>query len=209
MARLGLALAIFAATFALLSAARFSSNEETLDAFVHLLSIHQPLSRNSHQASLGFSWKNCGSSSDPVQIHSASITDPIPIPGTLNFSVNFTFAAPIESPLKAEVTIQKKILGAFITVPCIENIGSCTYDDVCSLIPPLSECPPPLSTYGIPCQCPLKQGSYAIPSYSVDIPEISGLPSWLSNGDYHLKAALSTNGKSVGCYEAYVSLEAK
>lgn len=55
----------------------------------------------------------------------------------------------------------EKALGdLWIQLPCIDQVGSCTYDDACAmldnLIPPGSPCPEPLLTYGIPCHCPFK-----------------------------------------------------
>ncbi|XP_065841781.1 ganglioside GM2 activator-like [Oscarella lobularis] len=207
MARVGLIVALFALSFALLGA-RLATREETLSALLDLLSLPQPLSRTYKDDRLGFDYSNCGSASDPIVIHNASLTDPIPIPGTIKFSVNFTFGVALESPLKADLSIKKKVLGLYVPIPCLDNIGSCTYDDVCALIPSTSECPPPLSTYNIPCQCPFKAASYGIPPYSLDIPEIS-LPSFLTNGEYELQATLTmANGQRAACYQAHLSIEA-
>lgn len=56
--------------------------------------------------------------------------------------------------------VEKALGDLWIQLPCIEQLGSCTYDDVCSildeLIPPGTPCPEPLLTYGIPCHCPFK-----------------------------------------------------
>lgn len=56
--------------------------------------------------------------------------------------------------------VEKALGDLWIQLPCIDQLGSCTYDDVCSildeLIPPGTPCPEPLLTYGIPCHCPFK-----------------------------------------------------
>lgn len=56
--------------------------------------------------------------------------------------------------------MEKALGDLWIQLPCIDNLGSCTYDDVCTildnLIPPGTACPEPLQTYGIPCHCPFK-----------------------------------------------------
>lgn len=59
------------------------------------------------------------------------------------------------------VLVVEKALGdLWIQLPCIDQLGSCTYDDICTildtLIPPGTPCPEPLLTYGIPCHCPFK-----------------------------------------------------
>lgn len=56
--------------------------------------------------------------------------------------------------------VEKALGDLWIQLPCIDQLGSCTYDDVCNildnLIPPGMPCPEPLLTYGIPCHCPFK-----------------------------------------------------
>lgn len=56
--------------------------------------------------------------------------------------------------------VEKALGDLWIQLPCIDRMGSCTYDDVCSMldevIPPGTPCPEPLLTDGIPCHCPFK-----------------------------------------------------
>ena len=40
-------------------------------------------------------------------------------------------------------------------MPCVDDVGSCTYDDGCALLSQI-KCPPEFKKYGIPCQCPIK-----------------------------------------------------
>ena len=53
-----------------------------------------------------------------------------------------------------ELTIKKKLF-VWITIPCIDHVGSCTYPDICSQSN-ASSCPPAFKKYGIPCSCPIK-----------------------------------------------------
>ena len=57
--------------------------------------------------------------------------------------------------------MEKQLGSVWIQLPCIDQLGSCTYDDVCTLlddaIPPGTSCPEPLLTYGIPCHCPFQE----------------------------------------------------
>lgn len=59
--------------------------------------------------------------------------------------------------------MQKEMAGFWVKVPCVEQIGSCTYDDICNVfdifLPPGEPCPEPLHTYGLPCHCPFKEVS--------------------------------------------------
>nr|XP_009683997.1 PREDICTED: ganglioside GM2 activator-like [Struthio camelus australis] len=62
--------------------------------------------------------------------------------------------------LQAVLVVEKALGELWIQLPCVDQLGSCTYSDVCTildnLIPPGTTCPEPLLTYGIPCHCPFK-----------------------------------------------------
>lgn len=61
---------------------------------------------------------------------------------------------------QVELTVEKEVAGFWAKVPCVDQIGSCTYEDFCQIIdtviPPGEPCPEPLHTYGLPCHCPFK-----------------------------------------------------
>lgn len=59
---------------------------------------------------------------------------------------------------QVDLKIWKKLLIFWIGVPCIGNVGSCTYDNVCPLLP----CPPSFVENGIPCQCPIPKVCYRL-----------------------------------------------
>ncbi|XP_009575463.1 PREDICTED: ganglioside GM2 activator, partial [Fulmarus glacialis] len=109
----------------------------------------------------GFAWENCGDRTDPVVLQSLSVApDPISIPGSLRVSAAVSSGKTMAPPLKAVLVVEKALGDLWIQLPCIDQLGSCTYNDVCSildnLIPPGTTCPEPLLTYGIPCHCPFK-----------------------------------------------------
>ncbi|KAK3535164.1 hypothetical protein QTP70_004817 [Hemibagrus guttatus] len=58
------------------------------------------------------------------------------------------------------VTLEKEVAGFWVKVPCVDELGSCHYQDICEilnqLIPPGQSCPEPLHTYALPCHCPFK-----------------------------------------------------
>lgn len=58
------------------------------------------------------------------------------------------------------VTLEKEVAGFWVKIPCLDELGSCHYEDICDildkLIPPGQDCPEPLRTYGLPCHCPFK-----------------------------------------------------
>lgn len=59
--------------------------------------------------------------------------------------------------------MEKEVAGFWVKIPCVEQLGSCTYEDGCELlnmyIPPGEPCPEPLHSYGLPCHCPFKEVS--------------------------------------------------
>ncbi|XP_043347234.1 LOW QUALITY PROTEIN: ganglioside GM2 activator [Dermochelys coriacea] len=157
----------------------------------------------------GFSWENCGNGTDPFVIKSLSITpDPIHIPGDLKVSMAVSSEVDIVTS-EGGVYREKKIVDMWIKVPCVDEIGSCTYDNLCgildNIIPPGTPCPEPLLSYGIPCHCPFKQGSYSLPTSEFYLPVIQ-LPSWLTNGEYHVQVVLSNGAKQLACVKVALSL---
>lgn len=67
---------------------------------------------------------------------------------------------------------------------------------------------PELTKLGIPCDCPFPPKTYSVPdgtSFPTQNP--GNLPSWLTNGDYYVKAQLTDSSNNrLGCYEFYASL---
>jgi len=154
-----------------------------------------------------FSWSNCGSKSDPIQLKNLTVKpDPVKLPGqvTLEFAadVNVTLA----SPVQASIQLKKHTWLGWITVPCIDNIGSCTYQDVCSILSANITCPPEFKKYGIPCKCPITKASYYLPSISTFVKLPSSVPSWLESGDYAVQATLKKGTQQLGCIAIQLSL---
>ncbi|NXX17603.1 SAP3 protein, partial [Podargus strigoides] len=116
------------------------------------------------------------------------------------------------SSLQAVLVVEKALGDLWIQLPCIDQLGSCTYDDVCTmldnLIPPGTPCPEPLQTYGIPCRCPFKAGSYSLPASNIDLPDVE-LPSWMTNGNYRVRATASNGGKELACVKVAFSLRSQ
>ncbi|XP_053574659.1 ganglioside GM2 activator [Bombina bombina] len=159
-----------------------------------------------------FTWANCDGESLPGKIKSLSVSpDPISLPGDLTVSTVLTTTVPLVSPLKVVISAEKKLFGEWIKVPCVDNIGSCTYDNICDfldlLVPPGQECPEPLHSYGLPCHCPFRSGSYSLPETTFTIPNVS-LPSWLANGNYRVTVILEAGEKEMGCAKFTFSLAA-
>lgn len=61
--------------------------------------------------------------------------------------------------VKVIVRVQKKVGFLWIEVPCVDNVGSCDYEDLCAELPfpPGVPCPEPFLALGLPCNCPVLQ----------------------------------------------------
>ncbi|XP_072908278.1 ganglioside GM2 activator-like [Hemitrygon akajei] len=167
----------------------------------------QPLSRGV------FSWANCGSKKNPAVLEALSIQpDPINLPGDLQASATASTSVTLEAPLTVNLTLHKEEAGIWIKVPCLGKIGSCTYNDVCTLlnmlIPPGQNCPEPLFTYGLPCHCPFKAGKYSLPNTEFNIPFVE-LPFWMTSGNYKAMAVLTSNQEELACVKVSFALKAK
>ncbi|KFO26629.1 ganglioside GM2 activator isoform X2 [Fukomys damarensis] len=160
-----------------------------------------------------FSWDNCDEGKDPAVIKSLTVEpDPIVIPGNMTVSTEGKTSVSLRSPLQVELTVEREVAGLWIKIPCVEKLGSCTYEDICNMlttyIPPGEPCPEPLHTYGLPCHCPFKEGTYSLPRSDFTVPELE-LPGWLSSGNYRVQSILSSGGKRLGCVKISASLKGK
>ncbi|KAM4732949.1 ganglioside GM2 activator [Anableps anableps] len=159
---------------------------------------------------LGFDWKNCGQPDAPAVLKTFTMSpDPINIPGSLTAAASGSTSVELAAPLSLNVTLEKEVAGFWVKVPCLEELGSCHYKDVCDilnqLIPPGQDCPEPLHTYGLPCHCPFKAGSYSLPQSEFYLPYMD-LPSWLTNGNYRVQGDLGGGGKELGCLKLSLSI---
>nr|XP_043891717.1 ganglioside GM2 activator-like [Solea senegalensis] len=167
--------------------------------------------RLAHVKVLGFDWKNCGQPDTPAVLKTLALSpDPITIPGDLTASASGTTDVELAAPLPVTVTLEKEVAGFWVKIPCVEELGSCHYQDACAilnqLIPPGQDCPEPLHTYGLPCHCPFKAGSYSLPQSDFYVPDMD-LPYWLTNGDYRIQGVLGNgNGKELGCLKVALSI---
>ncbi|XP_076594484.1 ganglioside GM2 activator [Chaetodon auriga] len=159
---------------------------------------------------LGFDWKNCGQPDAPAVLKTLTVSpDPISIPGELTASASGSTSVELSAPLSLNVTLEKEVAGFWVKVPCVEELGSCHYPDACNvldqLIPPGQDCPEPLHTYGLPCHCPFKAGSYSLPQSDFYLPNVD-LPYWLTNGNYRVQGVLGSEDKELGCVKIALSL---
>ncbi|XP_055895509.1 ganglioside GM2 activator-like [Biomphalaria glabrata] len=151
-----------------------------------------------------YKYINCG---DPKK-ELANLTslvlgpDPLVFPGALYVEFAVKIHTLVDTPLKADVVLEKKVGDSWLKIPCIGFIGSCEYDDVCEFLSLITECPQPFVDAGVPCKCPFQKGVYKLPKTEFDV-EIPIFPP----GDYHGKANLTRNDQSVACVELFTTFD--
>jgi ganglioside GM2 activator len=156
---------------------------------------------------LTFNWKNCGAATDPTKLNSLSVTpDPIVLGQNITVIASGYLSEDVSgSGFSVALDIYKSVFGVWVYIPCVDNVGSCTIPDICSVLKPRSDCP--VAKWGIPCNCPFKAGNYQIPSpgFSVHLknPDLS----WLTDGDFMVQATVTDpNGNRMICLQVTASI---
>ncbi|XP_046345799.2 ganglioside GM2 activator-like [Haliotis rufescens] len=149
-----------------------------------------------------FSYKNCGDpATETARLLDLQITpDPIVLPGNVQLAFKVQNLKTAQSPIQADVVLRKKILSIWVEIPCIENVGSCSYSDFCEVLAP-AQCPEPFTENNIPCKCPFPEGNYTLPSTQLEI-NLSDIPS----GDYSGQIDLKMDSAPIACYEVEITL---
>lgn len=195
------------ATFGLILALHQTNvNHAQVQDLIRVLTVPKEMQNVNHGRN-GFSWSNCGSASDPVQLKNLTLSpDPIKLPGDVTASAGAEVGVDLDAPLAVTLKLKKKIFGVMVEIPCLDNIGSCDYDDICPMLQNIT-CPPELKKYGIPCHCPIHRGSYYLPATAIAVALPPSVPTWLESGDYEVEAHVSKDGKAVACIHATVELK--
>ncbi|CAG9819663.1 unnamed protein product [Phaedon cochleariae] len=149
--------------------------------------------------------KQCDGHVYPLTVSRVSlkiIDKKLSITGTLNTMED------LSSPLKARVKVEKDELGFWLDIPCVQNIGSCTYEDLCEFGISMNEtCPKLFTDNQVPCRCPIPQGTYTIlPMFHLPI------RSYLRNdhiitGKYWANITIEHYDHILGCYEIYFNIK--
>lgn len=168
--------------------------------------LHKVHLQHTNHTLLGFSWSNCAKASD-LTINKLTISpDPIVVPGTVTVGLDATIATQITQITSAVLVVKKKLFGVFIEVPCVDNFGSCTYNNICPMLANIT-CPQQLIDMGFTCQCPFAAKDYEVPDDTkLKIPKLP-IPSSIENGEYDIKVTLMNGSTTLACYEFKATLK--
>ncbi|XP_060073308.1 ganglioside GM2 activator-like [Ylistrum balloti] len=146
-----------------------------------------------------FKWSACGGSGATFKSLSVS-PDPMKFPGTLTIAASAVINTKLDTPLQTNLTIEKRVGSTYIKIPCIDNFGSCVYDDLCDILYGAT-CPDVLTKNGINCTCPFPVKSYNLPPSQFDAESF-----YFPSGDYHARGELRINGTFIGCLDVRLSI---
>jgi len=160
-----------------------------------------------------FSWKNCAPPTAPIQLANLAITpDPIVLGKNVTVVASGSTQQDINSvnSVSVSLNIAKSVFGHWISIPCIENVGSCTYSDPCTFINNDPDICPTVKPYNLPCKCPFTKGSYATPPKGIPATTQNPGYSWLTDGDFQLQVTINGPSNTIlGCISATFTLASK
>jgi len=177
---------------------------------LEILQTAQPLSRNMSppQEPRSFSWSNCGASTDPTVLLALQISpDPIVLGANVSIAAKVHLSEDVTATSGHTVSLEiyKKFFGAWIYVPCVDGVGSCTLSNICEKIHTGDDCP--LAPWGVPCSCPFNAGTYTITPPGLNVHIKNPNLSWLTDGDIKVQATLNNaSGNRLACYQIVASV---
>ncbi|KAG5899961.1 hypothetical protein JTB14_034532 [Gonioctena quinquepunctata] len=123
------------------------------------------------------------------------------VSGTLSTSVDL-------QTVKAYVKAERKAGFIWIKIPCIQNVGSCVYEDLCEFGESENDvCPNNFLENNVPCRCPIPKGTYTLPHFlSLPLEPHFGYDS-IVKGKYWAKIQLEQYGNTLACYQIYFSIQ--
>ena len=138
--------------------------------------------------------------------------DTIVIPGNISIGMRLDLRKSLTSPSPVHVKLMKRVVFVWIDVPCVDDVGSCIYADLCDRWPFFYECPQSYRDHGIPCECPFTVGNYSLmpPVNLIHVDQSSVIPSWLETGAFWIQASImdAATDSPFLCLETYLYFQA-
>jgi len=190
-------------------------NDKLDKLFWEVLGTPQVLSRDQSppSAPFTFEWKNCGPANSPIALTSLSIM-PDPIVLGTNITVKAQGGTKViinpDTAVSIDLSISKKVFGYWVPIPCVDGVGSCTYQSPCALMEKDVHLCPALTPWGLPCKCPIAAANYGTPAAGIPAKTNNPGYSWLATGDFQISATINGKGSTkLGCIEVTFSLDEK
>ncbi|KAL5011142.1 hypothetical protein ScPMuIL_013447 [Solemya velum] len=157
--------------------------------------------------SLGvFTFTDCGPSGKQITINRFSIgPDPAVVPGTLTVDLHGTITGVLPKDVKMNVTMEKRLLGRWVGLPCVNNVGTCFHTNACTFLKAFEKsgvCPAQLQAHGLPCTCPFQPRELNLPSTDFQVTSLRQDWSFIASGIFHVRIEiLNGNNRIIGCLD--------
>ncbi|ELT90215.1 hypothetical protein CAPTEDRAFT_219327 [Capitella teleta] len=155
-------------------------------------------------------YSDCGSDPDrPIRILNVTAS-PLPVraPGKFRIAASANVSEELPPKMGVDVIVSKSLFGFNFKIPCVNNIGTCHYSDVCSLLDAYfghrRRCPRWLRRHQLPCRCPIQPDVYSLKRFSVQIPKLSGMMEVLARGEYQIiiRVVNEDNKNELACFQS-------
>ncbi|XP_064595359.1 ganglioside GM2 activator-like [Liolophura sinensis] len=160
-----------------------------------------------------FKFVDCGTDPNrPIIFKEGDVTPhPLQLPGTIG--AHFTAQVKKDvgnNPIIMDVSINKTVLGQPQKIPCVSQVGTCHYPDVCAMISKYktSGCPKEIDGTNLPCFCPFKAGTVTLAPTNFVVEKVNALYTWLASGEFQARLQLhdSVTKNEVGCLYAQIQV---
>ncbi|XP_057297489.1 ganglioside GM2 activator-like [Hydractinia symbiolongicarpus] len=156
-------------------------------------------------ASIAQGFKQC--EADPAAILRVKhITEPVILQKGKRFEADFDIDIKRKFPptFKAVISLQRKVWFAWVPLPCINQVGSCTYDVTCDMLNKLQ-----IENGGvINHKCPAEAGQTVSQKVGITLPDIPGPVKVLGSGTYWARAKLvGSDGRVLACVEKTMEIK--
>ncbi|GFT34834.1 uncharacterized protein NPIL_494211 [Nephila pilipes] len=149
----------------------------------------------------GATFSDCGDANKKLVMKDGSVKpDPIHYPGNLTMNVSMVVLKDLPAANFQMKMSLMKLEPRRMKVPCLQDIGSCTYD-VCDMIKNHKDTFCPMFPDPKDCGCPMKANSYFMKNAFVPIPDFGEIFAKILQGGYEGNITFidgSTNTE-VGC----------
>merc|ERR1712212_460901 len=155
-------------------------------------------------------FSDCGGSR--IRIDTLSVDpDPVPVPGQATVNAAGEVTADLTGDgLKMAIKLTK-VKPTHLDVPCVDGLGSCTYDVCTELIYPDA---PACAFFpaDVECKCPLPANKLALENLVVDLPDQSWAVDLILNGSFEATVKIYNEADGIdnpeGCLQGKFSVDA-
>ncbi|KAK6165397.1 hypothetical protein SNE40_022330 [Patella caerulea] len=142
-------------------------------------------------------WTDCGTDSNAIVLNNVAISPmPIEVPGNLSLTIDAVSKMDINRA-NLKVSVKRHTFIGDVTIPCLFHVGSCEYQDTCTLLDRMekenwagimggigTQIKQMLQTVGITSYCGVTPRSIGIQSYNLKLPPIPAILTFFAEGDY-------------------------